>query len=69
MNKIGFNVLAWTAGISESLYPIIDRLKTIGYDGVELFIAPNDLSVYQKTGGVYQAGRIGGNFSVCFGKR
>jgi len=50
MNKIGFNVLAWTAGISESLYPIIDRLKTIGYDGVELFIAPNDLSVYQKTG-------------------
>ncbi|GAA4431695.1 sugar phosphate isomerase/epimerase [Ravibacter arvi] len=50
MNKIGFNVLAWTAGISESLYPIIERLKTIGYDGVELFISNQDVEVFRQAG-------------------
>ena len=38
MTKIGFNLLAWSANVSEDLLPIIDRLKTIGYDGVELFV-------------------------------
>ncbi len=50
MNKIGFNVLAWTAGVSEDLNPIFERLKTIGYDGVELFIGPQDIQAFQKTG-------------------
>ncbi|WP_026954963.1 sugar phosphate isomerase/epimerase family protein [Algoriphagus vanfongensis] len=38
MNKIGFNVLAWSAEMSESLLPILDRLKEIGYDGAEFFV-------------------------------
>ena len=38
MTKIGFNVLAWSANVSEDLLPIIERLKSIGYDGVELFV-------------------------------
>ena len=38
MTKIGFNLLAWSANVSTDLLPIIDRLKTIGYDGVELFV-------------------------------
>lgn len=43
MNKIGFNVLAWSAVISDDLKPVVERLKTIGYDGVEFFIgAPGD---------------------------
>ena len=42
MNKIGFNVLAWSAEISEALLPILDRLKTIGYDGAEFFIGGTD---------------------------
>ncbi len=50
MNKIGFNVLAWTAGVSEDLNPVFERLKTIGYDGVELFIGPYDIPTFQKTG-------------------
>ena len=44
MNKIGFNVLAWSAGVSEDLFPIVERLKLIGYDGVEYFVgSPNEL--------------------------
>ena len=42
MNKIGFNVLAWSAEISPKLFPVLDRLKAIGYDGVEFFIGDTD---------------------------
>lgn len=50
MNKIGFNVLAWTAGVSEELYPTFERLKTIGYDGVELFLGGQDVVDFKKAG-------------------
>lgn len=50
MNKIGFNVLAWTAAVSDDLFPVIDRLKQIGYDGVEFYLGAPDLTVYQRMG-------------------
>ena len=50
MNKIGFDVLAWTAGTSEELLPIMDRLKDIGYDGVEFFIGSPEVAAYKKLG-------------------
>lgn len=50
MNKIGFNVLAWSANVSEELFPIIERLKTIGYDGVEYFVGAPDENAYKVVG-------------------
>ena len=50
MIKIGFNVLAWTAEVSDKLLPIADRLKHIGYDGVECFIGAPDVNAYKKFG-------------------
>jgi len=50
MNKIGFNVLAWTAAVSDDLFPVIDRLKQIGYDGVEFYLGAPDLAAYQRMG-------------------
>lgn len=50
MNKIGFNALVWSAGMSEKMFPIIDRLKEIGYDGVEFFVGDPDVSAYKKVG-------------------
>jgi D-psicose/D-tagatose/L-ribulose 3-epimerase len=50
MNKIGFNVLAWSAGVSEDLFPIIERLKHIGYDGVEYFVGSPDVAAYKQLG-------------------
>ena len=50
MNKIGFNVLAWTAAVSDDLFPVIDRLKIIGYDGIEFYLGAPDLSAYQRMG-------------------
>lgn len=49
--KIGFNVLAWSAGLSDELLPIMDRLKKIGYDGVEFFVGSPDEEAYKKLGG------------------
>ncbi len=50
MVKIGFNVLAWSAVNSEDLIPKLDRLKEIGYDGVEFLIGSPDIQAYQKLG-------------------
>jgi D-psicose/D-tagatose/L-ribulose 3-epimerase len=50
MNKIGFNVLAWSAGVSEDLFPIIERLRQIGYDGVEYFIGSPEENAYKNLG-------------------
>ena len=38
MNKVGFNTLAWSASVSDDLFPILGRLKKIGYDGVECLV-------------------------------
>ena len=50
MSKIGFNVLAWSAVVSNELKPIFDRLKTIGYDGVELLVGSPDITAYKPLG-------------------
>jgi D-psicose/D-tagatose/L-ribulose 3-epimerase len=50
MNKIGFNTLVWSAVMSDDLLPIIDRLKQIGYDGVECFVGSPDDKAYQRFG-------------------
>lgn len=50
MNKIGFNVLAWSANMSDELKPILDRLKKIGYDGAEFFVGSPDEAAYKNIG-------------------
>ncbi len=50
MRKIGFNVLAWSAVVSEQLLPITDRLHKIGYNGVECLIGSPDKQAYQRFG-------------------
>lgn len=50
MNKIGFNVLAWSAVVSDGLLPIVDRLGKIGYDGIECAIGSPDVAAYKRLG-------------------
>jgi D-psicose/D-tagatose/L-ribulose 3-epimerase len=64
MNKIGFNVLAWSAVISDDLFPIIDRLKSIGYDGVEFLLGSPDIAAYKRLGA--QAKNIGLEVTTVF---
>ncbi|PSR53462.1 xylose isomerase [Adhaeribacter arboris] len=50
MNKIGFNVLAWSAVMSDAILPIVDRLKETGYEGVEFFVGSPDIAAYKRIG-------------------
>ena len=50
MNKIGFNLLAWSGGIGEDMFPVSERLKKIGYDGIECFMAEQNTEVYKQFG-------------------
>ena len=50
MTKIGFNVLAWTAVVSDKLMPIAERLRRIGYEGVECLIGSEDKNAYRRFG-------------------
>ena len=48
--KIGMNLLLWTTTIDEDLFPIFDKLKAAGYDGVEVPIGDEDTGNYRKVG-------------------
>ncbi|WP_372638527.1 sugar phosphate isomerase/epimerase family protein [Fodinibius sp.] len=50
MKKVGFNLLAWSAVVSDELLPMAERLKKIGYDGIECFIGAEDKQVYRDFG-------------------
>lgn len=48
--KFGFNMLLWTAGVTEEHRQLLEKLKKIGYDGVELPIFDLDLAHHAKVG-------------------
>lgn len=48
MPKLGFNLLAWTASISEQFFPHIERLKKIGYDGIEICMGQQETAPYKQ---------------------
>lgn len=47
---LGFNMLLWTAHVTEEHYPIFDALKKTGYDGVELPIFDGTPEHFAKVG-------------------
>jgi D-psicose/D-tagatose/L-ribulose 3-epimerase len=50
MIKVGFDVLTWSAVITDDLKPIVERLKKIGYDGVEFFVGAPNVAAYKWMG-------------------
>ncbi|MEO1217415.1 MAG: sugar phosphate isomerase/epimerase family protein [Bacteroidota bacterium] len=48
--KIGMNLLLWTTDINEDLYPILDKIKETGFDGVEVPIGDEGKENYTKLG-------------------
>ena len=49
MPQLGFNLLVWTAAISEKYFPHIERLKKIGYDGIEICMGQTETQPYKDT--------------------
>ncbi|MBY0524249.1 MAG: sugar phosphate isomerase/epimerase [Gemmataceae bacterium] len=45
--RYGFNLLLWTTHVTEEHYPILEKLKKTGYDGVEIPIFEGDEAHYK----------------------
>jgi len=50
MPKLGFNLLNWTAAVGDEHFPHVERLKKIGYDGIEIFNGHRDPAAYRRLG-------------------
>lgn len=48
--KYGMNLLLWTSDVTEEHFPILDSLKGMGYDGVELPIFEMNQANFEKVG-------------------
>ncbi len=64
-NKVGFNLLLWASAVSEKMNPIADRLKTIGFDGIEVSMGATDIAPYVTYGKYLQS--IGMEATCSFG--
>ena len=48
--KYGMNMLLWTTDVTEDHYPVLDKLKALGFDGVELPIFDMDAGKFAALG-------------------
>lgn len=48
--KFGMNLLLWTSDVTEEHFPVLESLKAMGYDGVELPVFDMDLAKFQRVG-------------------
>jgi D-psicose/D-tagatose/L-ribulose 3-epimerase len=48
--KYGMNMLLWTTNVTEADYPTLERLKGMGYDGVELPVFEMDVARFAALG-------------------
>jgi len=46
--KVGMNLLLWTAFVTEEHFPILEKIKKTGYDGVEIPLFDGDSEHYKK---------------------
>jgi D-psicose/D-tagatose/L-ribulose 3-epimerase len=45
--KFGMNLLLWTGELNDAMLPVLEQLKKIGYDGVEVPIFANEAATYR----------------------
>jgi D-psicose/D-tagatose/L-ribulose 3-epimerase len=48
--KLGFNLLLWTTHVTDEHWPIIEKLKATGYDGVEIPMFEGEPEHYARLG-------------------
>ena len=46
--KLGLNLFLWSGQTNEALFPVLDKVKKWGFDGVELPLFHTDEAVYQR---------------------
>ena len=45
--KLGFNLLLWTTHVTDEHFPLLEKIKAVGYDGVEIPIFEGDPAHYE----------------------
>jgi D-psicose/D-tagatose/L-ribulose 3-epimerase len=50
--KVGFNMLLWASYITEKEFPLFEKLKKAGYDGVEIPVTHGTVDEYKRMGKV-----------------
>ncbi len=48
--KVGFNMLLWTTHVTDEDLPILESLKKVGFDGVEIPLFEGDVAHFEKVG-------------------
>ena len=48
--KIGMNMLLWTDHVTEQHYPIIEKLKETGFEGIEIPLGDGEIAHYEAIG-------------------
>jgi len=48
--KAGFNMLLWTTHVTQKHLPVLEKLKKIGYDGVEIPVFQGDTTHFERIG-------------------
>ena len=46
--KVGMNLLLWTAHVTEEQFPVMEKIKKTGYDGVEIPLFDGNAEHYSK---------------------
>ena len=68
--KTGMNLLLWTDHVTEAQDPLLDQIKTLGFDAVEIPIfETSDLTPYQRLGKRLQALGLGATAVTVMGPR
>jgi D-psicose/D-tagatose/L-ribulose 3-epimerase len=57
--KIGINLLLWTSKVGEAHYPLLGRLKKMGYDGVEIPVFEGSAQEHKALGTVLRDHGLG----------
>lgn len=64
--KYGFNLLLWNSVITEEHFPIMEQLKEMGYDGIELPMFELDAEMFSKIGAQRESLGLGATaVTVC----
>ena len=48
--RFGMNLLMWTDTLTDEMLPLVDQLKGIGFDAVEIPVFDNDVANYERWG-------------------
>lgn len=64
--KYGLNLLLWSAGVDDSLNPLLSKIKSWGYDGVELPIFDFEIANFKAIGEELKKNELGATaVTVC----